>query len=464
MKEKVLAYSKRYHLIGKGDKIVVGVSGGKDSICLLHVLCEIKKEMKLELMVVHVNHKLRGEDAKRDAEFVKEVAENLGLPCYIEEVDVKELAKVKRISEEEAGRMARYDTMEMVRLMNGYTKIAVAHHQEDVAETVLFNLVRGTGPKGLSGIPPRRDGLIRPILFASNEEIMAYISEKQLDYREDLTNSETNYTRNKLRLHVFPYLEKEINAKSKMHVAEAAERIALQNEYIAKVAKKEYVRVVKTEAAEYTYEVKEFSKIEPVIQVEIVRLILQNLIENTKDIDRTHYRMILELADKRVGKRVNLPEGITVERTYREIRFFQEEEQQTFSEFCVECKPPCSQLGTYRGECYRIRMEVCENWRELGEIPQKDYTKWFDYDKIENNIFLRNPRKGDYLTINSKGKKKKLSRYFIDEKVPAGIRSEELLLADGSHIIWVLSGRISEEYKVTDHTKRVLIITKERIE
>ncbi len=464
MKTKVIAFNKRNGLIQEGDKIIVGVSGGKDSVCLLHVLNELRPELHLELLVVHVNHQIRGEVAVQDGEFVRKMAERMGLPCRIETIDVRELARVKRISEEEAGRLARYETMEMARLENGFDKIAVAHHQDDVAETVLFNLIRGTGPKGLSGIPPRRDYLIRPILFAESEDIAHYIEENHLTYREDSTNLETNYTRNKIRLKVFPYLEEEINARAKVHVAEAARRIAMQNEYIESVAKKEYVRVVKLEGTEYTYETAEFAALEPVIQVELIRLILKNLIANAKDVDGTHYQMIFELTDKEVGKRINLPEGIVVERTYEGVRFYEELQPDTEdTEFCVQCQPPCTQLGTYDGECYRIRMEIHENWRELGEIPQKDYTKWFDYDKIENNIFLRNPREGDYLTINTMGKKKKLSRYFIDEKVPASLRGQELVLADGSHIIWVLSGRISEEYKITDQTKRVLIITKERI-
>lgn len=464
MKNKVIAYNKKNGLIAKGDKIVAGVSGGKDSVCLLHVLNELREEFNLELIVVHVNHKIRGEAAAQDAEFVKKMAEQMGLTCYVEEIDVKELAKVKRISEEEAGRMARYDTMEMVRLANGYDKIAVAHHQEDVAETVLFNLIRGTGPKGLSGIPSKRDDLIRPILFADNEEILNYITKNELKYREDATNQEAVYTRNKIRLKVFPYLEKEINARAGAHVAEAAARIALQNQYIENQAKKEYVKLVRFEEAEYSYDTVEFMKLEPVIQVEVVRLILQNLIKNAKDVDGTHYQMILELGGKEVGKRVNLPGRIVVEKTYDGIRFFEAQwEEGEMSSFCAECKPPCTKLGTSNGECYRIRMEIFEDWRERGEIPQKDYTKWFDYDKIKNSIFLRNPQEGDYLTIDTKGKKKKLSRYFIDEKIPAGLRSEELVLADGNHIIWVLSGRISEEYKVTNQTKRVLEITKERL-
>ena len=411
MKAKVIAYNKKNGLIAMGDKIVIGVSGGKDSVCLLHVLNELREELNLELLVVHVNHLIRGEEAREDAEFTQNLAKELGLRCYVEEIDVRALAKMKRISEEEAGRQVRYETMEMVRMENGFNKVAVVHHKEDVAETVLFNLVRGTGPRGLSGIPPRRDELIRPILCLDKAEINEYIEKNQLEYREDGTNMEPTYTRNKIRLEVFPYLEREINTKARAHVAEAARRIALQNEYIENVAKKEYVRVVRMDGAGYAFSVDEFSKIEPVIQVEVIRFILQNLIANAKDVDGVHYQIILELLDKEVGKRVNLPGKVVVERTYEDIKFFEEEEtDREAGPFLAECKPPCTQLAVLDNECYRIRMEICENWRELGEIPQKDYTKWFDYDKIKNDIFLRNPMEGDYLTIDANGKKKKLSR------------------------------------------------------
>ncbi len=471
MKNKVKAYNKIHNLFQRGDRIVVGVSGGKDSVCLLHVLNEWKMEYELSLFVVHINHGIRGKAADEDAAFVEALANKYGLPCHVENIDVKDLARVKRISEEEAGRMARYDTMEMIRVQNGYDKIAIAHHQDDVAETVLFNLFRGTGPKGLSGIPPKRDYIIRPILFAQSEEIMDYIQENHLEYREDDTNHDTIYTRNKLRLDVFPYLEREINAKAKLHVAEAAQTIYMQNAYIEKQARREYLRVVKAETCEYYYHIEDFQKIESVIQVEVVRLILMNLVQNAKDIERSHFLMVLSLSDKEVGKKVDLPQRIVAERTYDSVRIYEKSVRvaEETEPYCLECQIPGKHIVMMGEERYRICLEKVSlrdsrSLLEQGKIPEKDYTKWFDYDKIKNDVLLRNPLEGDYISLNEEGKRKKLSRYFIDEKIPAGVRGEQLILADGSHVIWVLaSGRISEEYKVTEKTRTLLVITKERV-
>ena len=465
MRAKVIAYNQGQELFKKGDKIIVGVSGGRDSVCLLHVLNSLKEKFSLSLYAVHVNHCLRGIDADQDAAFVAELAASMGIPCHIERVDVREEARVKRVSEEEAGREIRYEVMEMLRVEKGYDKIAVAHHQDDVAETVLFNLLRGTGPKGLSGIAAKRGYTIRPILFAQSEEIDEYIRENNLNYRVDSTNEMPVYSRNKIRLQIFPLLEQEINAKAKLHVAQAARRIALQNEYIEKQAKKAYLQVVRMEEGEYNYEVEAFEQLEGVIRVEVLRLILQNLIPNAKDIDKNHYQMILSLVDKEVGKKVNLPEGIVVQRTYDSIRFYCEEDEECQNEAMeIRCELPFQQTVTIDGEQYWIHLKVEEVKTELGQIPQKDYTKWLDYDKIKGDIFLRNPVEGDFLTLNEEGDRKKLSRYFIDEKVPAESRGSQIVLAEGNHIMVVLaSGRISEAYKITKDTKRLLIITKERI-
>lgn len=459
MKAGVIAYNKEQKLFEKGDKIIVGVSGGKDSVCLLHILNELKEEYSLSLMAVHINHSLRGETADEDAAFVENMAAQMGIPCHVEKVDVRAEAKIRRISEEEAGREVRYAVMEMLRVEHGFNKIAVAHHQDDVAETVLFNLLRGTGPKGLSGIAAKRGYTIRPILFAAAEEISEYIKENQLLFRVDSTNEMDVYTRNKIRLNIFPLLEQEINARAKAHVAEAATRIALQNEYIGKQAKKAYLKVVRMEAGEYNYRVEDFENLEKVIQVEVLRLILQNLIPSAKDIDKTHYRMIRGLATKEVGKRINLPEGVVVQRTYEEVRFYQSADERQENEICMRCTVPMETVVEMDRERAVISMQVADRQVRLDEIPQKDYTKWIDYDKIQDDIFLRNPREGDYLSLKGRTSKKKLSRYFIDEKVPADRRSAQVVLADGSHIICVLnSGRMSERYKVTEDTKRILMI------
>lgn len=465
MKEKVREYNREKDLFHEHDKIIVGVSGGKDSVCLLHVLNELREEYSLSLLVVHINHGIRGEEADADARFVETLAESMELPCHVEKVDVKEVAKVRRVSLEEAGRDERYRIMEMLRVEHDFHKIAIAHHQDDVAETVLFNLLRGTGPRGLSGIAAKRDYIIRPLLFAPSEDVEGYIKANKLEFRSDCTNEEEIYIRNILRLSVFPLLEEKINARAKSHVADAAYRIALQNEYIEKEAKKAYLRVVRMEEGEYNYEVKEFTKLDKAIQTEVIRLILSNLIPNAKDIDHSHYHMLNQLLNKEVGKQTNLPEGIVVQRTYKTIRYFvPEEEREEKQVLDIKCIPPCEQHFVLAGEKFRLNMEIVTDWSTLGEIPQKDYTKWIDYDRIRSDIFLRTPRKGDYLTLDSKGRRKKLSRYFIDKKVPADQRSNQIIIADGSHILCIMSsGRMSEAYKVTENTKQILIITKRKI-
>ena len=218
-KDKVLKYNKRNKLFHRGDRIVVGVSGGKDSVCLLDVLDRCREEFDLTLLVVHVNHGTRGEAADRDEQFVKDMAADRGLECYSEKVNVRQAAKERKMSEEEAGRFLRYQIMRHVCMEKSFDKIAVAHHQDDVAETVLFQMFRGSGPRGLSGIHPKREYVIRPILFAEGREIEEYVRENKLAYCEDQTNYSEEYSRNKLRLRVFPYIEREINNRAKAHVA-----------------------------------------------------------------------------------------------------------------------------------------------------------------------------------------------------------------------------------------------------
>ena len=315
-KDKVLKYNKRNKLFHRGDRIVVGVSGGKDSVCLLDVLDRCREEFDLTLLVVHINHGVRGEAADRDEQFVKDMAADRGLECYSERVNVRQVAKERKMSEEEAGRFLRYQIMRHVCMEKSFDKIAVAHHQDDVAETVLFQMFRGSGPRGLSGIHPKREYVIRPILFAEGREIEEYVRENKLAYCEDQTNYSEDYSRNKLRLRVFPYVEREINNRAKAHVAKAAQKIALQNAYVEKQAKKEYMRVVHADQGQYYYNCDEFDRLDLVIQIEIIRLVLKNFRESVKDISETHYKKLIAMSRMEVGKQVSLPGKVCVERRY----------------------------------------------------------------------------------------------------------------------------------------------------
>ncbi|MCM1246268.1 MAG: tRNA lysidine(34) synthetase TilS [Roseburia sp.] len=461
-KDKVLKYNKRNKLFQKGDRIIVGVSGGKDSVCLLDVLDKCREEFELSLLVVHINHGLRGEEADLDEKFVEELAKSRGLAFYSERANVKEIAKEQKMTEEEAGRYARYQIMQHVCMEKGYQKIAVAHHQDDVAETVLFQMFRGSGPRGLSGIHAKREYIIRPILFAEAGEIEEYIKKNNLSYREDHTNLSEEYSRNKIRLRVFPYVEKEINNRAKSHVARAAEKISLQYAYIEKQAKKEYMRVVHVDRGEYYYDCAEFDKLDIVIKVEIIRLVLKNFRESVKDITEKHYTKLLSMSKMRAGKRVNLPGNVRAERRYGCVwyRHVPEEEQDIFLK---KCELPFEGIVEIRHERLHIDMDVIAREKLPKEIVQKDYTKWFDYDKIKSGIYMRNPLEGDYFVMDQEGKRKKLSRYYIDEKIPFSERPKEIVLADGSHVIWAVPGRISNAYKVTKETKRVLVVVMTKV-
>ncbi len=456
-KDKVLKFNERNKLFAKGDRIVVGVSGGKDSVCLLDVLDQCREEFDLTLMVVHVNHCLRGEEADQDQAFVEKLAKDKGLAFYCEKIDVKEVAHERKMSEEEAGRHVRYQIMQHVCMEKGFNKIAVAHHQGDVAETVLFQMFRGSGPRGLSGIHAKREYTIRPILFAEPEEIDAYIEENNLPYCIDATNLVEEYTRNKLRLRVFPYVEAEINPRAKKHVAKAAQKIALQNNYIERQAKKEYMRVIHVDRGEYYYDCEQFDALDIVIKLEIIRLVLKNFRDSVKDITEKHYKMIISLSGKVAGKQVTLPGNICVERRYGCV-WFKNVSGEEMKDIHEECSFPFEKLVEIRKERMRLELDVIPRGDLPEEIPQKDYTKWFDYDKIKSGVCLRNPQDGDYFVMDASGKKKKLSRYYIDEKIPASERKNELVLADGAHIMWAIPGRISNAYKVTDETKQVLVV------
>ena len=220
--EKVNEYMQEHHMAQAGEKIVVGVSGGADSLGLLTILSELAEYFQYSLVVVHVNHGLRGKAADQDQSFVEKTCKDKSIPCYSFHVDLKRFARKEGMSEEEAGRYYRYQCFEKVRREVDGDKIAVAHQREDVCETILFNMFRGTGIKGLTGIPPVRDVIIRPLLCVSRAEIENYLQRKGLSWRTDETNLTDAYTRNKIRHNILPYVEEHINPSAGQHIQEMA--------------------------------------------------------------------------------------------------------------------------------------------------------------------------------------------------------------------------------------------------
>ena len=463
VKERLKAFNEKHHLFSRGDSIVIGVSGGADSVCLLQLLSELKTEYQLSLSVLHVHHGIRGEEADRDAAFVEHMAGHLGLPFSLVQKDVPGLAEKEGLTLEEAGRRARYEALEEYREKTGADRIALAHHQGDLAETVLFHLFRGSGARGLTGIPVKRGFIIRPLLFAEKEEIEDWLKEKKCGYCQDSTNDSMAYTRNKIRNGLLPFVTREINSQAPKHIVRAAEKLAGWQRHIEKEGEKEYEKLVRSEGRKLYLSASSFCNTDEVIQGEVLRRIYEKLLPGAKDIRECHYEMARELMGKNSGKMISLPRNTFAVKNGDTVCFFREEMTEKEKGVYIECRVPSQHIVNRSNISYRISLRVEERENLPVEIPQKDYTKWFDYDKINRDLVLRNPERDDFFALEEEGRTKKLNRYYIDRKIPYRERESQLVLADGSHVLWAIPGRISAEYKITENTKRVLVVTKERI-
>lgn len=450
----VESYMEQHHMVEEGDVIVAGVSGGADSVCLFSILKEYCAKKGATLVVVHVNHGIR-EEAAKDAEFVRNLCQLAGVEYHLFCEDIPSYAKERGIGTEEAGRQARYEAFEQIRVRFGNRgKIAVAHNRNDQAETMLFHLLRGSGVTGLSGIMPVREHIIRPLLCVERKEIENYLAQKGIKWCIDSTNEENTYTRNKLRNVVFPYVEKEVCEQSIRHVANAAEEMAQVRSFLEELtAEAEKTVLEKTEELVYIKR-DAFLKQHEVIRKQLLLRALAYLVPSRKDFGAVHVKDILTLFEKNSGKQIQLPYGLCAMREFDKI-VIRVRVQDEVGQVKIPVTIP-GRIEFEEGEIMEFSLLPAENYRE---IPQKKYTKWFDYGKIIHCLVLRNRQSGDYLTITEGGGRKTIKEYFIEEKVPRLERENKLLLADDKHILWVIGMRISEAYKVTEQTKTILQVT-----
>lgn len=445
MKKKVLDFIRKNKLVKKGNSVVLGVSGGADSICMLKILSDLQKRLGISLYVLHINHQIRGEEADEDAAFVKRICTKFKVPHRIINVDVPALAEAEGLSVEEAGRYIRYDEFSKYAYEVGATKIAVAHNSNDNAETVLMNLARGTGIKGLGGIPPKREmedangnivEVIRPILCLSRKEIEQYLKENEIEYRNDSTNDSTDYTRNKIRLEIMPILEN-INDNAMQNITNASNELADTSEYIEKDVDEAYDEYVSEENGKLFLSDESFA-IDPIVLTGVIRKMIENTAGKLKDITRIHVGDVVSLSDKQVGKKVDLPYSIVAEREYEGISISTEDNK-----------------SDEEKDTREVVIAFEEDGFNVANIEELKHTKWLDYDKI-NDVVVRTRQKGDYIVIDADGSKKKLKKYFIDEKIPRRERDQVLVVADGNHVLWVVGYRISEAVKVTPDTKKII--------
>jgi tRNA(Ile)-lysidine synthetase, N-terminal domain/tRNA(Ile)-lysidine synthetase, C-terminal domain len=468
MIRKIYDYINENRLIEKGDRILIGVSGGADSVCLMHVLHELYKDTDVKLFVAHVHHGIRDKEADNDKAYVKELCDNLGIPFCAYHYDVKSIAKSECLSEEEAGRKVRYEAFYDASVKYNCNKVATAHNKNDNAETILLNLFRGSGIKGLTGMKPMNAmktdtgsiTIIRPLLFVTRKEIEAYLKEKNLSYRTDSTNLQNIYTRNKIRNVVLDYAAREINSNVIEHITNTGTYLNEIQDFIEKCTEERYKAIVRENPGFYEYAAEELCREPIVVQKGIVLKIFGKLAGNLKDIEARHVQEVLSLSNKQVGKEVHLPYGMVAVKKYDVITICkrsgldiirQEKKPVQEVDIRIPGRTYLEQYGIF------IETEFIED-KNYNLFPKNSCIKWFDYDKIENTLKIRTRKAGDYLQINNRGGRKKLKDYFIDEKIPKEERDQILLVADGSHILWILGygNRMSENYKVTDKTKKIL--------
>lgn len=452
----VLKYIKRHNMLRTGDNILVGVSGGADSVCLLFVLLEIRKQIPFELFVLHINHQLRGKEADEDERFVRQICLEQNLKFAAVCCDVGKLAAEQGISTEEAGRNVRYQLFEQYGEQWKCSKIAVAHHQNDSAETILLNLFRGSGLKGLAGIEPVRGKIIRPLLCIGRQEIEAYLKEQKLAYRTDSSNLHDDYTRNKIRNQILPYASAEINSGSIRHIIQSGNFIREADDYFEKASQKIFKEYAVKKGKVVILSLECMENTEPLIISYVIRKCVRAVRDNLKDISNIHIEEAHRLSHAGTGKRICIPHGIVIEKSYNRLIFRGEEDiSNRAGDWLVEIHPPCKIEIDKQG----ISLDCSiKKYKKNEIIPSKAYTKWFDYDRIDSALQIRYRKTGDYLTINSAGGRKKLKDYFIDQKIEKNRRNDILLIAKGPEIIWVIGYRINEDYKVTEDTKRILEI------
>ena len=471
--EKVRDFIKEKGLLARGDRVAVALSGGADSVCLLRILAGLSEEYGLTLSAVHVHHGLRGAEADRDADFCRELCAELKVPLKVIRRDVRAEAEESGLSLEEAGRNARREVLLSI-LREGYAdKAALGHQKNDVAETVLHHLARGTGLAGMASLSARRGGLIRPLLCATRGEIEAYLSENGFAWIEDSTNREDAFTRNRIRNRILPELKASVNARAVEHIAEFSSLAGEIAGYLEELSGEAWETCAEESETDGKTEV--FLKagpgaeLRPYLRSELIRRACAAAAGTRKDLSRVHCREAEELFDRPAGKRLSLPGGVCVLRTESGVRFFRAEAA------CGSLLP-----GEDPAESSEIPVpvpgELCvgdvlvrtfpedpSDVPDFPRVPQKTWCKWIDYDKIKQIPALRKRRPGDYLFVTREGGRKTLSDYLTDRKIPRAERDEWLVLADGSEIIALPDGRLNERYKVTAETEKVLRIEMERL-
>ena len=471
IKERVAAFMHEHDMYGQKSNIIIGLSGGADSVCLLFVLKELQKEApgstSLYLHAVHVNHMIRGTEAERDETFVRALCKDLGVDLTVEKRDVPGTAGKTGESIETAGRRLRYEIFnEKIKDLGG-GMIATAHHKNDSAETVIFNMARGTGLGGIAGIAPKRGNLIRPLMCLTRVEIEGFIKENNLDHVTDSTNSDTGYTRNFIRHKVIAPIEENINKNFTEHICRLSETARKYKSYVDMKAEDFIKDAVRDETGKaMAFLQKDLAGLPDILLETVIMKVYEKISGDAVDISSERIiaasRAIKSSHGR--GRLIELPRGVSVSISSGKVGFFVKDETglQTdepevlyFADEDLRSELAAGGRAEFHYGRYEINMELTDNFIKNAN---SDYTKFFNYDKITSNVCFRRRLPGDVIVIDSSGSEKKLKKEFIDRKIPERLRDKCLIMADGHRCLWAVGVRQSSE-SFADKDSTVLKIT-----
>lgn len=452
IEHKLQRYIEKHELLQKGDEVVIGVSGGADSMMLFHYLYTHREQYGIHIKVAHVHHGIR-EEAEADAVYVEEVCKRWQVPFYRHNCNIKDLAKKKQLSEEEAGREERYNFF--ISLLNHGGKIATAHNMNDQAETLIMRFIRGTDIKGLGGISPRRGEIIRPLLCLTRDEIEDYCRTYDIGYKDDHTNFLPIYTRNKIRLQCIPYIERELSPGIIRTLGQHSELYQEEEDFLKEHAEKLFydcsnIRNAERHNEEIQLDILKFQTYHKYMQKRIILLALYTLTGRKKDITSKHVEAVLSLVNGQSGKEVHMPYEMSVIKQYNTLIFKKTKEvKETY----------CYTLHLGKQYIKEANLEIDLRIIEGERIQQKTeniYTKYIDYGKMKSDFCIRTRQPHDYIQLA--GGSKKLKKLFTDDKIPKAERNYMPLIAVGDEIVWIVGSRLNTNYYVTNQTTQILQI------
>jgi tRNA(Ile)-lysidine synthase len=464
--QKVIDFIRSQNLIAARDKLVVAVSGGADSVCLLHILVRHRVELGVELHVAHLNHQLRGAESDDDAAYVLELAEKLGVPATVECRDVSLYHRHKGGSPEEASREVRYRFLAEVVVKVGACGVAVGHTRDDHVETILLHLLRGSGTTGLSGLRPcsvlnsgERGAMlevVRPLLGITREETLGYCRRRRLSPRSDSSNKSRTFLRNRVRLELLPLL-RSYNASFDEALLRLAEITGDDTAFIEQETSFQWPDLARAEGDVLHLDTYKMRVLPRAIQRHIFRKAVKQLRGDLKDIESSHIEVMMESLLKPAGKIFCLPDGLTLSIEYGRL-VLAPSRAETCPFPALQSTSSITVPGATELTGWRIKADVIT--RSTGR--DNGFSANFDLDKLDKKLVVRRRRPGDRFRPLGMNQSKKLQDFMVDVKIPRSWRDRVPVVSTDEQIVWVVGWRIDDRVKVTDKTQKVLHLQFER--